>query len=305
MSRISFLALLISVLMVTGERGFAAAGASGIPMLKLGLPARSTALADASVSWVSGASATWQNPAGVRSDSGLVELMLVHREWIQDSRLEFLGASFPIGERSALGFSLATQTVPDIEIRTRPGTPEGSFTARTLGVGLSYALGFGRDLRFGVTAKYLYEKILIDDASGLGFDVGAQWQSPLPDLAFGLALTNLGGMSVLRTESTTLPAMLRTGASWRTEFLPLSASALFSGDLLYVFPENAAYGGVGMELFFEQTVAVRAGYHLGSEGRGLTAGLGVLYGIVRVDYAYAAVSHDLGNAHSIGISLIL
>jgi hypothetical protein len=104
----------------------ASAGESGMPVLKMGLPVRSTALADASVSWVRGASAAWYNPAGVRTEGGTVELMLVHREWIQDTRLEFLGASFPLGERDALAFSLATQTVPDIEIRTRPPTHTNS-----------------------------------------------------------------------------------------------------------------------------------------------------------------------------------
>ena len=283
----------------------AAAGGSGMPMLKMGLPVRSTGIADASVSWIRGAAATWQNPAGVRPQDGGVEVTLVHREWIQDSRLEFLGASFPLGETNALGFSLATQTVPGIEIRTRPGDAEGTFSARTLGVGLSYAHAIAGDLRIGLTAKFLYEKILVDEASGLGIDAGLQWQTPLPEIAVGLALSNLGSMSNLRNESTTLPQTLRAGGSWTASVPALSATALVSGDLVYVFPEAAAYAGVGGELFVNETVALRAGYHLGSEGRGLTAGLGVVYGILSVDYAYAAVARDLGNAHSIGITLAL
>jgi len=284
---------------------FAAAGESGMPLLKMGLPVRATALADASVSWVRGAAAVWHNPAGVRAANGSAELMLVHREWIQDAQLEFLGASFPLGEGNALGFSLATQAVPDIEIRTRPGEPEGTFSARMLSVGLSYGHKMTESLRLGATAKFLYEKILIDEASGMGIDAGVQWQTPLPELAVGLALSNLGSMSSLRNEATTLPAMVRTGASWQAELESLRASAFLTADLLYVIPEGAAYGGLGGEILLREIIALRGGYHLGSEGRGLTAGLGVAYGILRVDYAYAAIARDLGNTHSIGITLSL
>jgi len=298
--------LLLLVGLATGtHQSLASAGDSGMPLLKMGLPVRATALADASVSWVRGAAAAWHNPAGVRTAQGTVELMLVHREWIQDAQLEFLGASFPLGEGNALGFSLATQSVPEIEIRTRPGEPEGTFSARTLSVGLSYSHEMTESIRLGATAKFLYEKILIDEASGIGFDAGVQWQTPLPELTVGFALSNLGSMSSLRDEATTLPSMVRTGASWQEELETLRASAFLTADLLYVIPEGAAYGGLGGEVLLWETVALRAGYHLGSEGRGLTAGLGVAHGILSVDYAYAAIARDLGNAHSIGITLSL
>ena len=249
MSRsLSSLLFVLAALTLGIQQSLASAGESGMPILKMGLPVRSTALADASVSWVRGASAAWHNPAGIRTEDGSFELMLVHREWIQDARLEFLGASFPLGQGSALGFSLATQTVPDIEIRTRPGAPEGTFTSRTLGVGLSYSHDIADDLRLGATVKFLYEKILIDEASGLGIDAGIQWQTPLPEVAVGLAISNIGGMSTLRNEATSLPSMLRTGASWRTDLSTLGASALLTGDLLYVIPEGAAYGGLGGEV---------------------------------------------------------
>jgi len=109
---------------------FAAAGESGMPLLKMGLPVRATALADASVSWVRGAAAVWHNPAGVRAANGSAELMLVHREWIQDAQLEFLGASFPLGEGNALGFSLALVLFAGIrekfETARIPGTYQGT-----------------------------------------------------------------------------------------------------------------------------------------------------------------------------------
>jgi hypothetical protein len=60
---------------------------------------------------------------------------------------------------------------------------------------------------------------------------------------------------------------------------------------------------LGGEVEFERTVAIRAGYQFGSEGRGLTSGIGLRYGILRLDYAYAKLSEDLGNTHSFTLGI--
>jgi hypothetical protein len=56
---------------------------------------------------------------------------------------------------------------------------------------------------------------------------------------------------------------------------------------------------------FSKNIAVRLGYQFGSEGRGLAAGVGLAYGILVFDYAYAHLSNDLGNAHTFSLALNL
>jgi len=70
-----------------------------------------------------------------------------------------------------------------------------------------------------------------------------------------------------------------------------------------IFPEKRNYVDAGAELTLTRTVAVRGGYQFGSEGRGLTLGAGIAYGLVVLDYAYARISSDLGDAHTISLSL--
>jgi hypothetical protein len=78
-----------------------------------------------------------------------------------------------------------------------------------------------------------------------------------------------------------------------------------SGDGVEVFPDNQAFFNLGGELRYEELVAFRSGYQFGSKGRGFSAGLGVTYGIVTLDYAYAPLSLDLGNTHTISVSVSL
>jgi hypothetical protein len=250
-----------------------------------------------------GASATVYNPAGlIRKGAGGTEIQFTHREWVQDVRMEFLGAAVAFDEANALGISLQTATIAGIDIRTRPGPPEGSFTARTFALGISYARAFDATLRVGATAKLLYQKILVDDATGFAVDLGIQFDPGPKGLSLGAAVSNLGTGGTLRTETTTLPAFARAGAAYR--FSPAEEiEGAVMGDLFSVLPDNQSFFNLGGEVRLQHMVAVRGGYQFGSEGRGFMGGIGVAYGIVKLDYAYAPLSQDLGNTHTVSIAV--
>lgn len=286
---------------------FGQAGRAGLSFLKLGTSARGIAMADAMAASVRGPAALAYNPAGlVTRDSGAsAELVFTHREWIEDTRLEFLAGSARIADGQVAGLAITSTTVSDIELRTRPGEAEGTFTARNFAAAGSYARALSEDVVMGIALKFLYEKILIDEASGYAVDLGIHVATPVEHLSAGASLANLGSMSSLRNDATRLPTTLRVGPAYALTFSEGSAGALMAADLLYVFPEKRTYLNWGGEVEFDRTVAVRGGYQFGSEGRGLTAGIGVRYGIVRMDYAYAKLSQDLGNAHSFTLGLTL
>ncbi len=290
----------------TGQ-AFGQAGQAGLSFLKLGTSARGIAMADAMAASVRGPASLAYNPAGLAAGDSVIstELMFTHREWIADTRIEFLAGSVPLSDDQAIGLSITSTTVPDIELRTQPGDPEGTFTARNFVAIGSYARAFGEGIVAGISLKFLYEKILIDEASGYGLDFGIQAATPVEHLRAGVSIANLGSMNALQNEATKLPAMLRLGPAYSLTFGGGTAAALMALDLLYVFPEKRAYVNWGAEVNFEETIAVRGGYQFGSEGRGLTAGLGFRYGIARLDYAYAKLSEDLGNAHSFTVGLTL
>lgn len=285
----------------------AKAGKSGVAFLKLGVSGRALAMGEAMSANVSGAAATYYNPAGILSPLGgsSTQLMFMHKEWIQETRVEFLAASIPLGSDDAIGFALNSTTISDIEIRTRPGTPEGTFTARNFSLGASYAHSFSEDLRVGLTGKLLYQKILVDESSGFAFDIGGQYRTSIEDLTIGAAVVNLGSMRGLRGGKTTLPSLVRIGPAYSFQLENITSRLDLASDYVFIFPERKSYLNVGSELAFNQIVAARLGYQFGSEGRGLAVGLGISHGIFALDYAYSHLSADLGNTHALSVALNL
>lgn len=286
----------------------AQAGKSGLSFLKLGISGRAVAMGEAMSAHASGAAATFYNPAGILlSPPGdqTAEIMVMHKEWIQDARMEFLGVTANLSPVDAVGVSVNSTTIADIEVRTTPGTPLATFTARNYAVGASYARQVSDELTVGITGKFLFEKIFVDDASGIGVDLGAQYRTSMEHLTIGLTLANLGTMGSLRNEKTTLPSLLRLGPAYSFGLANLDATVAVAADYLNIFPEGKSYVNVGGELFYSSTIAGRIGYQFGSDGRGLTTGIGVSYGLLSLDYAYVPLSEDLGNTHTISLSLSL
>lgn len=283
-------------------------GQSGLAFLKLGVSARGVAMGDAMSAVVSGAAATHFNPAGLVPLPGVAassELMFMHKEWIQDTRTEFLGAAILLGDDQAIGGEITTTTVSDIEVRNRPGPPDGTFTARDFAAGLSYARVISPEVRVGLTAKFLYQKIYIDDASGFAVDFGGMWTTPVEHLTVGAAVANLGSMNALRFDKTTLPALVRIGPGYRLTFNEGQMELIGAADYVRIFPESRNYLNTGGEFTFNNAFSARLGYQFGSEGRGLSAGLGVRYGIITFDYSFAKLSADLGDGHTFSLALSL
>lgn len=305
---ITLAALSLGLLATSPEPSHSQAGASGLAFLKLGVSGKGVAMADAMAATSGGVSSLYYNPAGILDPTAgapSTRFMFTHKEWIQDTRLEFLGGTTRLGEHDALGAFVTAASISDIEIRTAPGEAEGTFSASNMAIGVTYSHRFGESIRAGITAKYLYEKILVDNASGFAADLGIQADTPIENLTLGAALQNLGGMSPLRNEKTALPALARLGGAYALEFSEGLYALTGAADGVYIFPEKRTYLNVGAEAVFHRLAAVRVGYQFGSETRGLTAGIGIAYGVFGLDYAHSPLSSDLGSAHTISIGVAL
>lgn len=302
----TILTSLVFLLLMAPHAAHAQAGKSGLSFLKLGVSGRGVSMGDAMSATISGAAATHYNPAGLMvASEANAHILFMHKEWIQDVRSQFLGATVNLNDESALGVSVNTATVSDIEIRTRPGTPQGTFSSRDYSLGVSYARYFSDELAIGITAKFLYEKIFVDEANGFAFDIGAQYKTPIENLSVGLALANLGSTNTLRNETITLPSLLRFGPAYVTELESMTSQLTLATDLLHIFPEKKTYVNIGGEWLFNGIVAARAGYQLGSNARGFSTGIGVEYEMFSLDYGFAPLSSDLGSGHTFSLGLKL
>lgn len=296
--------LCTAALLVAASYGVhAQAGKTGLSFLKLGVGGRAAGMAEAHTAMSTDASALHYNPAALRSLER-ANLALMHKEWIQDVRTEYLAASVPM-KQFAFGFHVHSTRISDIEVRTRPGPLEAAFDAQNFAAGISLAYELNEHLDVGVTAKFLYEKIFVDEASGFGFDLGAVYKPSESRLRLGAALTNLGSMNRLQSESSKLPTAFRVGSAYAIPVDALEGTVTLAADGFSVFKEGDIRINTGAELDYKRTLALRAGYLWNSEGRGLALGFGARYTFVRFDYAFSSLAFDLGDAHTVSLSVDL
>lgn len=273
-------------------------GQAGLSFLKLAVGARSLGMGEAAVAATHDPTATHYNPAGLRQAPN-PQLILMHKQWILETRTEFLAAAVPV-ERFSFGLSLNVTSIPGIEIRRRPGPAEGTFTAHNAAIGLSSAYSVDDMLDIGLSVKYVYEKIFVHEAGGIGFDLGGVYRSPW-DIAFGASLTNWGSMGKLRDVSSKLPTTLRVGAARSETLESIDARLHVAADVVSILPESNTHLHLGAEFTYNAAFSVRAGYIGGYETRNFTAGAGFTHSFVTVDYAFAPFRLGFGATHTFSL----
>jgi hypothetical protein len=271
------------------------AGNTGLSFLKYGFGARNISMGDAGTALSNDLTALFYNPAKLALTEKS-EVLFMHNEWIQDVRSEVIGAKTTIwGLPFALGFNVTS--VDGIEFREIPGEPVTTFDANYFFGSLSTGFFVTDEISMGASIKYLYEGLLNDEASGFGFDFGVNYLLPYKGLTASAVLKNIGSMNELRNESTKLPAEVRIGTAY-TYSLD-DAKFDFTGGVefqKYLDTEDNHFN-FGGEILYNKLIAARAGYQSGYESRGFTAGVGLMWGNLKFDYAFLPFSLGLGNAN--------
>lgn len=288
----------LAVLVITVSSAYSqndGAGNTGLAFLKLGVTSRSISLGEAVVANSYDASATHYNPAALFNGSK-VNLVFMHNEQVLGVRTEFLGAKISMN-RFALGLSLNNTAVDDIEIREIPGASIEKFNAQNFALGLSAGYKVNEMISLGITGKFLFEKIYVDNASGFAIDLGGLYTKN--NLSLGLAVSNLGSMSELKNESTKLPVSLRGGVSYLVGIPKLISNLRISVDGYKVLDGGTMHANAGAEFLYKDFLAIRVGYQSGYENKGLTTGIGLKYKALNLDYAFVPYKYSLGSSHTI------
>lgn len=286
---------------------YAQAGSAGLSFLKIGVGARSMGMGDAGVANADMGSAMYYNPALI-ADDGSGAITIMHNEWIEDITTEYLGLSVPFSGWS-FGIHLGLTSVGGIEVRDVPGEPLALTDTRNFAGGFTAAFALADGVDFGATAKYVFEKIDVEEAGGYAFDFGLAVrpfsEGDLAELRTGVALANLGSMTELRTVSTNLPLLLRYGAAYRIPVEAVKGALNVSAEGLSLLEESTTHLNLGAEFDYVGMVFLRLGYQSGYENKGLTFGAGATYSALRFDYAFTSFSEVFGNAHTVALSVIL
>lgn len=272
---------------------------SGSSQLKNPLNARSAALGNATVSDGGQLSSWLINPANLFA-RGPSAVSLTHSQWTQDIRSEFIGVQLPL-KAGTLGLSVSTTTVPGIEIREKPGPAIGAFSARFVSLQAGFATTILQDFVAGVSAKYLYEKLYVDQTTGIGVDFGILYHPPVEGLQVGASVTNAGSVQQFRHQRSDLPTIGRLGGTYKfdlTDFTVGVSTAYEAG-----LQDSEHHVLAGIEVAYARFLTARLGYVTDYEVRGLTAGIGLRYEFLQVEYAYIPFTAGLGDGHIISLGV--
>jgi hypothetical protein len=266
---------------------------TGSSQLKIPQDARTAALGEANVSDAGHLSAWLLNPANLYSRDAM-NITLTHTQWIQDVQSEFLAAQIPV-PFGTVGLGVSANSVAGIEIRDVAGPSQGTFNARFASLQLGIATPLFEKLALGLSAKYIYEKLYIDNATGYGVDIGLLYHTPLSGFDAAVSVTNAGSVQEFRQQRSDLPTFMRGGGTYHFNLddFAVSFSAAVSGNLIY--PETHALAS--LETTYNNLVSARVGYASGYDARGLSAGLGIRYEFLQFNYAFVPFSLGLGDGH--------
>jgi hypothetical protein len=273
---------------------------TGGSSLKLPQHALTASLADLAAVEAGRLEAAQLNPATLASSQTTTAVAFTHSSWIQDISGQRLALAFPtgIGRFSA---SVAVARNPGIEVRESPGPPIATFDAQTASLQVGWASGVIEGIVAGVAASYLYEKLYLNESTGLSVDAGILAETPIDGLTVGLSAVNLGGMSAFRKESSDIPATARVAVGYRVglghfDFRP--AIAFRSG--LNHEGSGIALGGTVM---FDDLVGLRTAWQSGESARSLSVGLTASYRGIGLEYALVPFSSGLGTAQVLTIGV--
>jgi hypothetical protein len=292
--------LIIGLFLISQTSSFAqndGAGNTGLSFLKIGVGAQSISMGEAYSSLAEDATSLYYNPARLFYGSK-TNVYLAHNSSLIDFTNDFI-AFKTSGEKFAFGVSVQRAAVNDIEIREVPGAPIDKFNSENLAIGVSLAYMFSPGISIGVTPKFLYEKIYVDDASGLAFDIGTNYTKD--NFSASFVISNLGSINELRHASTKLPASLRLGAGYKLNKNDFAFR--FGLDGYKVLDGGSMHIHAGGEAAYKDMFFLRAGYQTNYENKSLTAGVGFKYKAITLDYAFVPYKYEFSNSNTFSLGL--
>ena len=222
-----------------------------------------------------------------------------HIIWLADTSCDNLYYSWS-NRKSHFGLAFRSLDYGELEIRDDNGMLIGHYSPLDIDLLGNYAKRLTPSLYAGVNAGIAYEKLDTDSSLGLHTDLGVTWLTPIAGTQFNLSVRNLGVSSAMDEERTLFAPSLEMDLSKSINYQNTDITFELSG--IKAVDENWK-AAVSSEIeLFQRLLALRIGYKINYDAENLTAGLGLNWKNLSIDYGWGSFSDHLNNVHSFGLS---
>jgi len=315
-----------------------AAGTSGAIILKQTSGARPLGMGEAFVALADDVNALNFNPAGLACIRNH-EISVMYLDSLVDSWFGFIGYALPLGGN--VEKQVGTRKFKSKKTRTNRGTiglgfsifqagemvlePEGDTVQAEqdylANLGFGYAIWrsgeevekgrqrvratseLGNEISLGVGIKFVHST-LVQKYSAMAYavDVGMLGKFIVGKnrLQIGIAGQNFGTKIKFEEEGDSLPLTVRAGASYRMAF---KQEHIFTISGEAVKPNDADFrGDTGMEYWYREIFALRAGYKIGYDIDSFTCGVGFAWRNFQLDYGWGMRTTKMGDNHRFSLT---
>ncbi len=281
--------LVLFSLFLVGMVAFSATGpgTTGAAFLKLPVSARAGGMGDALVAAPLGGEAIFWNVGSLGFQEGL-NFSAMYQVWFADINTQYIGLSYNLEDIGTLGLGVVNLGMDDMDETTIDdpnGDNLGTFTAGDMSITAAFGKKVADAVSIGFGLKYISEKIADETASAFTADLGVRALFLDNALSVGLSAQNVFG-KIGYNEKDSLPLIIRGGFAYS-----VIKSLMAVGELDYHLDSGIKYS-VGAEYTIADILKVRAGYKGNDDLAGFTAGLGVKYQMVNIDFSYGLSKED-------------
>jgi len=316
-----------------------AAGTSGAIILKQTSGARPLGMGEAFVALADDVNALNFNPAGLAQIRNH-EISIMYLDSLVDTWFGFIGYAYPIGGKEER--EVDKRRIKSLKARTNRGTiglsvsllqagkmvlhPEGKSVRAEedylANLGFGYIVWRGgekaekgmrraratpelrNEVSVGAGFKFIHST-LVQEYSAMAYavDVGLLGKFIVGKnrLQLGIVGQNLGTKIKFEEEGDSLPLTVRAGAAYQIGFREEHRLTV-SGEA--VKPNDADFrGNSGMEYWYREIFALRAGYKVGYDLDTFTCGVGFAWKNFQLDYGWGMSGTKMGDNHRFSLTM--
>ncbi|HIC38007.1 MAG TPA: hypothetical protein EYO79_00900 [Candidatus Marinimicrobia bacterium] len=241
------------------------------------------------------------NPATHFINGPTPTMGISYGSWLDDSKISAIKVSFP-GQKISYGFDLKYVNLDDLELRSERPTDNPLATYGTSGFSLGGSFSkewLGMDI--GAVLRYVRIDLYTENSSGLAVDIGIT-RNISSRINIGTAILNIGKMTALRNEEPKLPLRFITTANYKYEIDQLENDIAITSEW-----SNLINGSV----FYMSTVSKWKSLSfclsskLAESVTEISGGLGLQFGMYRINYGVRFGSQNLGMPQMIDLTIQL